>query len=85
MIPANPSASDDQRLDYEDSANLEPDPARSYERAKPLKECGEDRLDRAAAPPWAHPDEMLRAVHNAHDSHQLNNDSGCDAGASNPL
>jgi hypothetical protein len=76
---------DDQPLSLEDSSDLEPDPARSYERAKPLKEYGDERLDCAPKRAAARPDEMIRAVHNAHASQQLNNETGCDAAASNPL
>ena len=52
-----------------------PDTARAYERADPFKETGHDRLDCPDCPPHRRPDEMIRAVHNAHESHQLNSDS----------
>ena len=75
----------DDPLSPEDSADVEPDPARSYERAKPLKEYGQDRLDDPPHRRCCSPDQMVRAAHNAHESRQLNNESGCDMGASNPL
>lgn len=84
MDPACTSDADDRR-GYEETANLEPDPARSYERAKPMKEYGQERLDAQPKRACCSPDQMIRAVHNAHESHQLNNETGCDAGASNPL
>ena len=72
-------------LSPEESANLEPDPARSYERAKPLKEYGQEGLDKEPSRRCCTPDQMIRAAHNAHEARQLNNESGCDMGASNPL
>lgn len=65
----------------DDTADFEPDPARSYERAKPYKEYGEDRLDCQDCPPSARPDRMIRTVRNAHESHQLNSESAVDAAA----
>ncbi len=72
-------------LSYDESLLLEPDTARAYERASPIKEYGDERLDLAHAPPARAPDQMIRAVHNAHESHQLNSDAACDAGASCPI
>lgn len=72
-------------LSIDESAGLAPDPARSYERATPFEEYGHDRLDCTPAKPCCAPDQMIRAVHNAHQSHQLDGDSSCDAGASCPL
>jgi hypothetical protein len=72
-------------LTPDESAELEPDPARSYERAKPQKEYGDDRLDAEPNRPQRRPDEAIRAVHNAHGSRQINDESGTDAADSNPL
>ena len=52
-----------------------PDPARSYERAKPEAEAGMGRLD--AEPNAAHtdhPDHIQDALDNAHPPRQLNSD-----------
>ena len=44
------------------SNELAPDPATSYERAKPEKEAGMGRLDNDVATPTASPDRMEQAV-----------------------
>ena len=85
MIPHPHPKHQDPPLTPDESAELEPDPARSYERAKPHKECGDGRLDATPNRTQARPDEMIRAVHNAHESHQLNNQTGTDAADANPL
>ena len=72
-------------LTPDESAELEPDPARSYERAKPQKEYGDDRLDAEPNRPPRRPDEAIRAVHNAHNGRQINDESGTDAADANPL
>lgn len=68
-----------------DLSDSEPDPARSYERAKPYKEYGDDRLEACPCPPCHAPDQMIRAVHNAHQGHQVNDESEVNAGDSCPL
>jgi hypothetical protein len=89
MTPHTASTTDgfDQAgpLSFDESTHLEPDPARSYERASPQKEYGDERLDCQPARRCCSPDQMIRAVHNAHRSNQLNSDSSMDAGASNAL
>ena len=65
--------------------DMEPDTARSYERAKPVKEYGDDRLDSQPCCRPHTPDRMIRAVHNAHESHQINDDGGCNAGDTCPI
>lgn len=50
----------------------EPDPARSYERAKPEKEAGMGRLDSVKATPTNRPDRAKETVRNVHVPHQLN-------------
>ncbi len=84
-IDPTASIQDVEPMSLDDSANLEPDTARSYERAKPLKECGQEGLEKQPVRRCCSPDQMHRAAHNAHEARQLNNESGCDAGASNPL
>lgn len=85
MTPHPQPRQSEQPLTPDESAELEPDPARSYERAKPHKEYGDERLDAEPNSPHARPDEMIRAVHNAHDGRQINDQSGTDAADSNPL
>ena len=53
-----------------------PDPARSYERAKPDLEAGMGRLDNNEdAVPEDRPDVIRKAVHNVQDpTHQINAD-----------
>jgi hypothetical protein len=80
---------------HEKTEDREPDPARSYERAKPEKEAGMGRLDNDAATPTDRPDQPEAAVRNIHPPRQLNADdqvvdvrSGAnpgDAGIRNPL
>jgi hypothetical protein len=69
--------------DAEPTEDREPDPARSYERAKPEKEAGMGRMDdpAAAATPTDRPDLAEQAVHNAHAPRQLNADDVTDARA----
>jgi hypothetical protein len=55
------------------SAESAPDPARSYERAKPDAESGMGRLDNNRnATPTPRADTAFKAVSNKHPSHQLN-------------
>ena len=50
-----------------------PDPARSYERAKPEAESGMGRLDtNPHATPTGQPDKMSKAVKNAQEPRQIN-------------
>ena len=52
-----------------------PDPATSYERAKPEKEAGMGRLDNNQAVPTDRPDRQQDAVTNRQDpTHQINAD-----------
>ena len=85
MIPHPRSKQEEPPLTPDESAELEPDPARSYERAKPHKEYGDDRLDAEPNRPQPRPDEAIRAVHNAHNGRQINDESGTDAADKNPL
>lgn len=52
------------------SENREPDPARSYERAKPEKEGGMGRLANDPSSNPQRPDQAGRAVKNAHPPRQ---------------
>lgn len=54
------------------SRKLAPDPATSYERAKPEKEAGQGRLDNNPATPAAAPDQMEQAVENKQSLRQIN-------------
>ena len=83
----HPTPRDEPALTQEelDRQRLAPDTARSYDRAEPFMETGHDRMDCPDCPPWRHPDEMIRAVHNAHESHQLNSESQVHAGEANRL
>jgi hypothetical protein len=54
------------------SKELAPDPARSYERAKPEKESGMGRLDNNKAIPARAPDHVEDAVKNKQGLRQLN-------------
>ena len=49
-----------------------PDPARSYERAKPEKESGMGRLDNNKATPTDREDKPGDAVRNSHPPRQIN-------------
>ena len=73
--------------DAERTEDREPDPARSYERAKPEKEAGMGRLDDAArgATPTDRPDRTEHAVPNVHSPRQLNAEEAIDASAAEPL
>jgi hypothetical protein len=52
-----------------------PDPARSYERAKPEFESGAGRLSAPRATPTNRPDVLEQTVENAHPPRQINTDS----------
>ena len=67
--------------------DLEPDPARSYERAKPEKEAGMGRMDDVTkgATPTNRPDHPERAADNAHPPRQLNAEDAVDARAGQNL
>lgn len=69
--------------DTERTEDREPDPARSYERAKPEKEAGMGRLDdvTSGATPTDRPDRLEQAVTNAQPPRQLNADEVIDARA----
>jgi hypothetical protein len=57
------------------SKELAPDPATSYERAKPEKEAGMGRMDNDVATPTDSPDRMEQAVtHKQPSDRQLNAD-----------
>lgn len=58
---------------------LAPDPATSYERAKPEKEAGMGRLDNNRATPANSPDKIERAVKNRQPLRQINADDVIDA------
>lgn len=49
-----------------------PDPARSYERAKPEAESGMGRLDNNPATPEQQPDQLEKAVGNTQPPRQIN-------------
>jgi len=51
-----------------------PDPATSYERAKPERESGQGRLDNNVATPTNRPDKTKQAVKNKQPSRQINAD-----------
>jgi hypothetical protein len=57
-----------------ESENLAPDPATSYERAKPEREAGMGRLDNNRGTPTNSPDRMEQAVTPRQPSRQLNAD-----------
>lgn len=54
------------------SKELAPDPATSYERARPEKEAGMGRLDNDVATPRQSPDKSQQAVVNQQPNRQLN-------------
>jgi hypothetical protein len=54
------------------SPNQAPDPARSYERAKPEAEAGMGRMDSDKAVPSEHPDHMKDAISHAQGPRQIN-------------
>ena len=58
-----------------------PDPARSYERAKPDKESGMGRLDNNKATPTNRADSVDGVVTNKHKPHQINADEVVDGRA----
>jgi hypothetical protein len=58
-----------------------PDPARSYERAKPSKESGMGRMDNNKATPTSRPDTVDQAVTNKQPPRQINADDVVDARA----
>jgi hypothetical protein len=60
-----------------------PDPARSYERAKPEAESGMGRLDNNKSTPTDDPDRMKQSVKNAQPPRQLNADETVDQNRSN--
>jgi hypothetical protein len=51
-----------------------PDPANSYERAKPEREAGQGRLDNNASTPTNRPDKGKQAVKNVQPPRQVNAD-----------
>ena len=53
---------------------LAPDPARTYERAKPEKEAGMGRLDNNSGTPTCSPDCIEESVRQKQGSRQLNAD-----------
>jgi hypothetical protein len=55
-----------------------PDPASSYERAKPEKESGMGRLDAPKGVPTDEPDQMEQAVGNEQEPRQINADDEVD-------
>lgn len=55
-----------------------PDPASSYERARPEKEAGMGRLDMPPAVPDAAPDREGQAVKNAQEPRQVNAEQTAD-------
>ena len=61
------------------SDDLAPDPARSYERAKPEKEAGMGRLDNNPGTPTDCPDKIGHAVTHKQPLRQLNADDVIDA------
>ena len=68
--------------------DMEPDPARSYERAKPEKEAGMGRMDDVTkgATPTNRPDHPeKRAADNAHPPRQFNAEDAVDARAGQNL
>lgn len=58
--------------DKKQSDQQVPDPARSYERAKPQAESGMGRLDNNQATPTNRPDRIEKPVKNRQSSHQVN-------------
>ena len=56
-----------------------PDPARSYERAKPEAESGMGRLDSDLATPSDRPDRQEDAVKHRQSSRQINTEDAADA------
>ena len=69
-----------RKSEPERTEDREPDPARSYERAKPEKESGMGRLDDAAgaATPTDRPDQSGLAVPNVHPPTELDADDALD-------
>lgn len=61
------------------SRDLAPDPATSYERAKPENEAGMGRLDNNIATPTDSPDKMEHAVKHRQPLRQINADDVIDA------
>jgi hypothetical protein len=61
-----------------------PDPARTYERAKPEKESGMGRLDNNKAVPAGSDDKMEDAVANKQPNRQLNAHDVVNQRAGNP-
>jgi hypothetical protein len=51
-----------------------PDPARSYERARPEEEAGMGRLDNNVGTPVLRADHIHKAVANRHVSRQINSE-----------
>jgi hypothetical protein len=49
-----------------------PDPAESYERAKPARESGQGRLDNNVSTPTNRPDKAKQTVKNRQKPRQLN-------------
>jgi hypothetical protein len=63
-----------------------PDPASSYERAKPEKEAGQGRLDNNIATPTDRPDHTRDAVHNKQSpERQINAHESEDERSSRPM
>ena len=66
------------------SKELAPDPATSYERAKPENEAGMGRLDNDVATPADCPDQMEQAVENKQQLRQINANDVVDGRARRP-
>ena len=66
------------------SPAVAPDPATTYERAKPEKEAGMGRLDNNPHRPHQTSDKMEEAVSNKQPSRQLNADDVVNSRAANP-
>ena len=58
------------------SPSQAPDPARSYERAKPEAEAGMGRMDAEKTPPSHQPDHIKDAVSHAQEPRQINAHEG---------
>lgn len=56
-----------------------PDPANSYERAKPERESGQRRLDNNVSTPTNRPDKQKQAVKNRQSPRQINADNDTNA------
>src|SRR5687768_8085562 len=65
-------------------AEQAPDPARSYERAKPEAESGMGRMDNNKATPTKQPDRMEQAVTHRQKSQQINADDDASPNARPP-